>query len=345
MSIYGIIYHILRRLSPCQEVMKINTNEDTIKMQLLTARFLRYCKAQKRLSDSTIRAYECDLRYFRIYLANLDPPITEPFKIDRFVMEDYLAELNKHVKVKTIKRKFAAFSAFFSYLEYHEIIKESPLAKFQLKIRDNPTLPNTILIGDVEKILRIVYNLPVSNDLGFRTKVRDIAIIELLFACGMRVSELTSLLLSDYNTQNHSLRILGKGSKERAAYITDEAALSAFESWIELRKTLNAKTPNIFLNRYNDFLRPISVRFLIHKYAEMAGLENRVTPHSFRHSFASSLLNEDVDSKYIQELLGHSSINTTQLYLHTTEEKKVELLKKSHPRKNMQVQIETDDTK
>lgn len=107
----------------------------------------------------------------------------------------------------------------------------------------------------------------------------------------------------------------------------------------------NAKAPNIFLNRYNDFLRPISVRFLIHKYAEMAGLENRVTPHSFRHSFASSLLNEDVDSKYIQELLGHSSINTTQLYLHTTEEKKVELLKKSHPRKNIQVQIKADDTK
>ena len=90
-------------------------------------------------------------------------------------MEDYLAELNNHVKVKTIKRKFAAFSAFFSYLEYHEIIKESPLIKFKLKIRDNPTLPNTILICDVEKILRTVYNLPVSNDVGYRTKVRDIA--------------------------------------------------------------------------------------------------------------------------------------------------------------------------
>jgi len=307
--------------------------------------FLNYCINQKRLSMNTYRAYEYDLRYFLEYLEDRDPPVKSLPGITRFVMEDYVAYLNliQKVKVSTIKRKFNCFSSFFTYLEYFDIIAESPLVKFRLKMRDNPSLPNTISLEGVGRILEAVYHRPADDALGKRTKIRDIAIIELLFACGLRVSEAADLTLKDFNPQNYSLRILGKGSKERSAYITNPSAQKAFDNWLIFRDTLNPQVNNIFINRYGGSLSSVTIRWLIHKYADMAGIEHRVTPHSFRHSFASSLLNADVDSKYIQELLGHSSIKTTQMYLHTTEEKKMELLKRSHPRQHIHLSdIEED---
>lgn len=301
--------------------------------------FLDYCINQKRLSKHTHRAYECDLRYFLAYLEEREPSIKCLAEITRFVMEDYLAYLNliQKVKVSTIKRKFNCFSSFFSYLEYFELITENPLLKFRLKLRDNPSLPNTISVEGVTRILEAVYNSPAEDALGKRTRIRDIAIVELLFACGLRVSEVTALTIQDYRPQNYSLRVLGKGSKERSAYLTNAPVQKAFTDWVTLRETLGPKVDNIFVNRNGGDLSPVTIRWLIHKYADMAGIEQRVTPHSFRHSFASSLLNADVDSKYIQELLGHSSIQTTQMYLHTTEEKKVELLMRAHPRQNIHI--------
>ncbi len=298
-------------------------------------KFLYYCVHQKRLSANTHRGYECDLRYFVEYLESLDPPVTKPEEVTKYVLEDYLSYLNQSLKVRTIRRKFAAIRSFFSYLEYYEILTENPMLKFRMKLRDYPSLPNTLSIDEVAKILHAVYHRPAEDDLGMRTKIRDIAIIEMLFALGLRVSELAALTLSDYQPHNHSFRILGKGSKERSAYLIDPSAQKALSNWLAYRESLHPTVPNIFINRYGGDLSPITIRWMIHKYADMAGIEHRVTPHSFRHSFASSLLEQDVDSKYIQELLGHSSIHTTQLYLHTTEEKKVELLKRAHPRKNI----------
>lgn len=313
------------------------TSELQLEIKDYVQHFLDYCIKQKRLSKNTHRAYEYDLRYFIAYLEELDPAVRKLNEITRFVMEDYLAHLNliQKLKVSTIKRKFNCFSSFFSYLEYFDIISESPLLKFRLKMRDNPTLPNTISVENVTKILETLYNTPANDNLEKRTKIRDIALIELLFACGLRVSEAADLTIYDFNPQNYSLRILGKGSKERAAYITNPSAQKSFNDWLLYRESLNPQVDNIFINRYGGSLSPTTIRWLIHKYANMAGIEQRVTPHSFRHSFASSLLNADVDSKYIQELLGHSSIKTTQMYLHTTEEKKVELLKRAHPRQHI----------
>ena len=249
--------------------------------------FLDYCINQKRLSMNTHRAYECDLRYFLAYLEERESPIKGLSEITRFVMEDYLAYLNlvEKVKVSTIKRKFNCFSSFFSYLEYFEIISENPLIKFRLKLRGNPSLPNTISVEGVARILEAVYNSTAEDALGKRTKIRDIAIIELLFACGLRVSEVTALTIQDYSPQNYSLRVLGKGSKERSAYLTNASVQKAFKDWLILRETLNPQVNNIFINRYGGNLSPVTIRWLIHKYADMAGVEQRVTPHSFRHSF------------------------------------------------------------
>jgi len=234
--------------------------------------------------------------------------------------------------VKTIKRKIACLRSFFNFLEYEEIIENNPFQKFHLNMREGFRLPKTMALAEVDLILRAAYNQPARGPGEEFTRIRDAAILELLFAGGLRVSELCSLTFLDLDINSGSLYIHGKGNKERIVYLENQEVLEGLKNYLKLRNSLELDLPFLFVTKFNGPMSTQGVRNLVTKYTKLAGIQKNITPHVFRHSFASLLLEEGVDIKFIQDFLGHSSISTTQIYLHTTGDKKREIMSKMHPR-------------
>ena len=167
--------------------------------------------------------------------------------------------------------------------------------------------------------------------------LRDIAVIELLFATGMRISELCNLKYPDIDMENFSVLIWGKGAKERLIQIGNPQVISALSSYISAFETEITLSSWLFVNRLGNRLSEQSVRFMINKYVEQAGISMHITPHMFRHSFATLLLEADVDIRYIQKMLGHSSITTTEIYTSVSMHKQKAILVEKHPRNWMEV--------
>lgn len=164
---------------------------------------------------------------------------------------------------------------------------------------------------------------------------RDVAILELLFAGGLRVSELCVMKFQDLDLRQMVIMIHGKGNKERLIFLENQEVIEALQHYLSLRQRTGIDSPYVFLTKFGDRLTTQAVRNLVTKYAEESGMNRKITPHVFRHTFASLLLEEGVDIKYIQDFLGHSSITTTQIYLHTTNRQKRRIMAQNHPRQNM----------
>jgi len=297
--------------------------------------FLKYCKGRRRLSAHSIRAYSFDLEFFFDFFENHEPPILTFSQIDKVLLEEYLKLISENFARKTIKRRFACLMSFMNFLEYEEIITANPFDRFHLKVKDPLRVPKSMTLGEVDVLLNVAYGRNARSEFERLTFVRDIALLELLFAGGMRVGELCGLTFSDYDPAEQSLLLHGKGSKERMVFLTEENAILALASYLKDRHKVYTSSEFIFLNKYNRPLTTQDVRNMVTKYVNLAVLEKNITPHSFRHTFASLLLEEGVDIKYIQEFLGHSTIVTTQIYLHTTAEKKRALLEEKHPREKL----------
>lgn len=294
--------------------------------------YLLFCKTQKRLDDKTIKAYKIDLSQFSIFHLN---DFSTSIKSDS--LEQYVAHLHQTYKPKTVRRKLASLKAFFHYLEYKDIILINPFNKLQIKFREPIVLPKTIPMHTIKDLLTVLYEQQRKTSSLYQKKCvsRDIAVIELLFSTGIRISELCSLKLSDFDFVEKDILIYGKGSKERRIQIGNNEVLQAL---LDYRKNFEEqlKSSNtFFLNRINERLSEQSVRNMINKYAHLASIELHITPHMFRHSFATYLLEEDVDIRYIQEMLGHSSIHITEIYTHVTMAKQKNILTTKHPRNHL----------
>ena len=297
--------------------------------------FLKYCKSRRRLSAHSIRAYNFDLEFFFDFFENHEPPVLEFLQINKKLLEEYLQQISESLAKKTIKRRFACLMSFMNFLEYEEIITKNPFDYFHLKVKDPLRTPKSMTLGEVDILLNVVYGRNARSEFEKITFIRDIALLELLFAGGMRVAELCGLTFSDYDSLEQSLLIHGKGSKERMIFLTEENTILALASYLECRNKIITSSELIFLNKYNRPLTTQDVRNVVTKCVSLAAIGKNITPHSFRHTFASLLLEEGVDIKYIQEFLGHSTIVTTQIYLHTTAEKKRMLLETKHPREKL----------
>ena len=296
--------------------------------------YLEYCQNQRRLDSKTIKAYRIDLKQFQSGISS-----TEPAQISPELLENYIATLHQTYKPKTVKRKLASIKAFFRYLEYKEIINRNPFHKIQVKFREPVILPKTIPLPIVETFLATIYNQQNNAPTAYqkRNALRDAAVIELLFATGIRISELCSLKTLDVNLYEKTILIYGKGAKERKIQIGNDAVLKILQEYKE-SFTDEMQTCNFFF--VNQSGRPLSdqaVRRMIHKYASIAAIELHITPHMFRHTFATSLLEADVDIRYIQEMLGHSSINITEIYTHVAMSKQRDILTTKHPRKDFHI--------
>lgn len=298
------------------------------------AEYLVYCREQKCLDEKTLKAYRIDLSQFSARMAGI--PVTD---ITPDHIEAYIAELHTSFKPKTAKRKIASLKAFFHYLSFRDIITANPFGRVQVKFRAPVTLPKTIPLADVEAFLSAIYRAVDTADTKHKelTAVRDAAVMELLFATGMRISELCSLSAHNINLEDGTVLIYGKGSKERMLQVTEESVLQI------LRRYYQNFEPQIRASWYffpGDNGQPLSdqiVRRSINKYAKMAGIDQHITPHMFRHTFATGLLDNDVDIRYIQAMLGHSSISTTQIYTHVSMEKQREILSAKHPRNSFNI--------
>ena len=296
----------------------------------LIKQYLRYCRYEKGLSEKTIKAYRIDLVQFSTFLGK------SLFNCDKGDMQGYLSSLHGCYKVKSVKRKIASLKAFFNYLECEEIIEQNPFAKLRVKLHEPFLLPKIIPLTNIDLILQCAYKTREANtskqSYSYKSNLRDIAVLELLFATGMRVSELCSISTETIDMNNGTIRIYGKGAKERIIQIGNPDVRAAVEKYYEAFSEQIQGTGWLFVNRLGHHLSDQSVRNMINTYATRAGIEQHITPHMFRHSFATLLLEEDVDIRYIQQLLGHSSITTTQIYTHVTSKKQRDILATKHPR-------------
>ena len=237
---------------------------------------------------------------------------------------------------RTMKRKVATLKTFFSFLEFEESIETNPFHKVRIKIKLDKLLPKILSIAELNAILANAYlekeSIQGKKTYQYKEVVRDIAVLELLLATGIRVSELCNLQKENVGANFETIRILGKGNKERNIPITNAATkLALKENYTLFKKSIDT-TSSFFINRFGNTLSTQSVRKLVKKYALKAQIHRNITPHVFRHSFATLLLEEDVDIRYIQHFLGHSSINVTQMYAHVNEKKKTALLAIKNPR-------------
>lgn len=301
--------------------------------------YLEYCKYRKRLDSKTLKAYRIDLLQYAAYVN------TSPDFYSRNMLDSYLTLLHKQYKSKTVKRKIASLKAFFHYLSYREILSENPFDKLDIRFREAKLLPKTIPFHSLQTFLSTLYAQKELAPTEYQRHccIRDIAVIELLFATGMRISELCSLKPQNIDLENNTVRIYGKGAKERILQVGNPDVLAALKLYDETFRKDIETCGYFFVNRLCRKLSDQSVRFMINRYTQLANLEQHITPHMFRHSFATLLLEQDVDIRYIQQMLGHSSISTTEIYTHVSNGKQKDILFHRHPRNFMEVGGEGSD--
>ena len=296
--------------------------------------YLQYCREQRRLDLKTIKAYRIDLNQFISFL-----PDTDTSSIIPSTLELFISQLHSKYKPKTAKRKIASIKAFFHYLEYIDVLSINPFSKLDLRFREPKLLPRTMPAHTIQCFLNTLYSQKEQATTKYQRNccIRDIAVIELLFATGMRISELCTLRPEHLDFTNHTILIYGKGSKERILQVGNPDVLAALALYKDTFQEDIKNCGYFFVNRLQHRLSDQSVRYMISHYVNLAGIEQHITPHMFRHSFATLLLEQNVDIRYIQKILGHSSINTTEIYTHVSNVKQKDILFHKHPRNLMDV--------
>ena len=294
------------------------------------AAYLECCEYRKELDRKTLKAYRIDLRQYFEYVC-----VDEP---DKEKIEEYVTHLHKSYKQKTVKRKIASIKAFYNYLEETEIIAESPFRKIKVKFKETVTLPRIIPREEIEKLLNHMYQCLNENDKASRKfMLRDVAVIEVFFATGARVYEISNIREDSINLNTGLIRLMGKGGKERYVQISNTSILEVLKKYYDENEQSIKKSGYFFVNNRDSRYTEQSIRLMLKKYTKQAGIERNITPHMFRHSFATYLIEEGVDVSCVQQILGHSSIKTTQIYIHIAAKKQAEILKELHPRNNMKI--------
>lgn len=289
-------------------------------MQRYIDKFINYLKIEKNASNHTIINYTIDLKAFSLFLGEADID-----SVDHLALRRFLAELRgKNYSKRTIARKLASLRSFFKFLYREGHIKSNPITAISSPKLDKK-LPKFLDIGNITKLI-------LSPDVKTRSGLRDRAILETLYSCGIRVSELVGLDIDDIDFISGVIKVLGKGRKERIVPIGD-MALGSIRKYTEGKFRSRAKGRSaVFLNSRGGRLTDRSVRRVIDKYIHACSIEEKISPHSLRHSFATHLLDRGADLRSVQELLGHMNLSTTQIYTHVTMERLKNVYDKAHPR-------------
>lgn len=325
---------------------------------VIVQEFLSYLKFEKRFSPHTAKCYGADLEQFSDFLTGRSDgghrdehasagdhhhggaatavAVQTNLKLDQLLLSvdvnsvrSYLAELNeKHYSKSTIARKLATLRSFYKFLVRRNRLSSNPVMAVRTPKQDK-RLPHFL---EYEEVKRLLETPSMDNWLG----ARDRAIMETLYSTGVRVSELVALNMDDVDFLGEVVHIRGKGKKERIVPIST-STLQVIQHYMEFRNKRAQSNPNfdskvLFVNKHGRRLSTRSVRRKMDKYLKMAGLDISISPHTLRHSFATHMLNNGADLRSVQELLGHQSLSTTQIYTHLTTKKMKETYDKAHPR-------------
>lgn len=278
--------------------------------------FFTYLEVEKNYSGHTTLNYRIDLEEFAKFLDKI--PVEDVAYPD---LRRFLAQLkNRNLKPRTVSRKLSSLRSFFKFLQREGVIKTNP-AKLVVTPKLDKPLPH--FMSEEESVQ--VIEAPKSGKIN---SPRDKAIFEILYSTGIRVSELVGLNVDDVDFIGNIIKVMGKGKKERMAPIGDQA-LNVLKEYLDGRK---ANSKFVFAGRDGGHLTDRQVRNIINKYILEQAMAQHVTPHMFRHSFATHLLDHGADLRSVQELLGHVNLSTTQIYTHLTTEKLKKVYDKSHPR-------------
>jgi len=294
-------------------------------MESALKEFIYFLSVEKGLSNNTLDSYQRDLRKFFLFIEKNN--INEIEHISRNVITDYLLEQKeKGMAATTLTRNLASIRSFYQFLQKEQIITENPSLELET-LKTEKKLPHVLSFSEVELLL----NQPESgNTIGQRDK----AMLELLYATGMRVSELVSLDVSDVNMKMGFIKCIGKGKKERMIPLGSIALLNVQEYLKSSRPKLlkHKEEKAIFLNQKGTRLTRQGFWKILKKYTLIAGIRTDITPHTLRHSFATHLLENGADLRSVQEMLGHADIATTQIYTHVARSKIKEIYNQTHPR-------------
>ena len=277
--------------------------------------FVQYLEVERNYSNNTIKSYKNDLKEFFDYS---EKNLKDLKNRDIRLFIEYLYDIDR--KRTTINRKISVLRTYFKFLRREELLDENPMEEI-LSAKNNKKLPDFLTINEINDLIN---SIGEENLLDLRNKT----ILELLYATGLRVEELVNLKKNDINFGNKYLKVTGKGNKERSVPITD-IALKKLNKYLKRRKYENER---IFLSKNGNPLSQRDIRRILKKLIKKMALDKNITPHTIRHSFATHLLERGADLRLVQELLGHSSISTTQIYTHISMEKMKEYYKKFHPR-------------
>ncbi|HEX4631161.1 MAG TPA: tyrosine-type recombinase/integrase [Chthoniobacterales bacterium] len=289
--------------------------------------FLCHCEFERNFSPHTVKAYRLDLAQFARFVS-AQSPATEGVGLQRAVIREYVRTLH-HRKPRTQRRKLATVKSFFAYLEREGCIDSNPLRNVRFDIRIGRVLPRTMSFAALQTFFQQLYRRTGrSSDLA----LRDVALFELLFSSGMRVSEISNLRVTAVDLERGAVLIRGKGNKERLIPICDRDVRSALIAYSANQSSTRTLDGYFFTNRFGRRLSEQSIRMALKRHAKGAGLE-KITPHVFRHTVATMLLEQGVDLRFIQTFLGHSSIVTTTIYAHVNDKSQREILNNRHPRR------------
>jgi len=299
--------------------------KDLEELRRLVKEFLEYLSANKGYSENTLRAYEIDLEDYLSFLR--DGPYKDPFEMKS--VRAYFSSLYRKLKKSSISRRLSCLRSFYSYLEYRGVTDQNH-PKDIIAIKTERYLPKVML---VDQVFSMLDGMDPQTAKGWRDK----AILETLYSCGLRVSELVGLNLKDVDESQCVVRVLGKGQKVRLVPI-GRVALNAIKEYLKhtgREGLLGWADEPIFLSKAGKRITERRVHQLVKQNASRIGISHDVSPHTFRHTFATHLLEGGADLRSVQEMLGHASLSTTQVYTHLSLDKIMDIYDKAHPRSRM----------
>jgi len=298
-----------------------------MKWQQALQDYSHYLKIERGLSINSINSYKQDVKKLIMYLEEHNIEVS-PIKIDAETIQQFIYTIAKELNARSQSRLISGLRSFFDYLIFEDYRQTNPLALIESP-KIGRKLPDTLSIQDIDKIVSAI-------DLGKPQGERNRAIIETLYSCGLRVSELTHLKISDLFFDEGFIKVTGKGDKQRFVPIGDSTQKYITIYKNEVRPHIpiaEAFSDTLFLNRRGKQLSRAMIFTVVKQLAEKAGIHKTISPHTFRHSFATHLLENGADLRAIQLMLGHESITTTEIYMHVDKSHLKDVVNKFHPRK------------
>ena len=300
-------------------------------LYVLSKKFIQLFQTTKNLSSKTILAYSSDLKDFCVFMASRD--------MDEGIVLEYIQYLSqeRNLQDSTINRKLIVLKMFFCFLYDNQYIDQNYYQSHAFKFKKERKLPKTLTIKDTIKLLNYANNQCACSATDYEEwkNVRNLALMDLLISTGIRIAEASEIATDDIIASEHTILIHGKGRKQRLIYISCAQTWSNLQQWIKMRNKYITYTDKLFVNKYGNQISIHGIEYIYNTLKKSAGINDHSTPHYLRHTFATNLLANGADLRSVQEILGHSSVSTTEIYTEVTTKRKKQVLNKYNYRNKL----------